>query len=168
MSTENNERYRIQKRGENRYEWVCPIDRGYFFRGLRLSIIALGSIGGFVLLYGGLLSLMFQDLEGFLIVLGCLGVFALISVGACWLCYGRVPNPTERYTLTNDYVQTGTGKSSVYFTLSRARVVTVTRRYIGLKGRTAYVRVYATEEDMPFVRGFITSRVPGEAEVRYE
>ena len=74
----------------------------------------------------------------------------------------------EIYHLTDEYIETGSGKTRALFSFKRTRKVIVTRKYMELRGRFGGPRVYAPEEDMSFVRSYILSRVPGEAQIRYE
>ena len=69
--------------------------------------------------------------------------------------------------MTEDFVKSGYGRSSVYFDFKKVRVMVLSAKYIELHGKTKRMRIYVPEEDYNFVRSYIQSRVPMESEVRY-
>ena len=73
----------------------------------------------------------------------------------------------EIYHLTDKYIETGSGKTRAIFSFKKTKTVIVTGNYIELVGRFGGPRVYVPEQDMSFVRSYILSRVPGEAQVQY-
>ena len=106
-------------------------------------------------------------MKSFFNVVGCAAVFLLIS----FLIFGlalSATDPHESYELTEDFVKSGYGRSSVYFDFKKVRVMVLSAKYIELHGKTKRMRIYVPEEDYDFVRGHIQSRVPMESEIRYD
>lgn len=150
------------------YRWFCSIDPEYYRATVRPGFIACVIIAVFVLAFGALLSYMYHNWMSFWIVAGCAAVFMLISVFFFWLDFHFSRDPQEQYELSETYVKTGTGKSSVYFDFVKVKQISFTREYIELRGKTRRMRVYtASEEDMEFVKKYIMNRLPGDVEIRY-
>ena len=122
---------------------------------------------GFVLLFGAALSWKFNDWTSFLIVAGCAGVFMLISCFFFGLAFSA-SDPQETYEISEVYVKTGYGRSSVYLHFDKVRAVLFTRKYIELWGRNRKMRVYVPTEDSDFVKDFIHSHLPLGCDIRYE
>lgn len=155
---------RVEKQEDGSYCWRCNVGKDYERRIYRVTMIICGIIAAFVLLYGGILSYMFHQSP--LIVFVCAAVFLLI---AFLICFGldRLPGKVgEIYRLTEEYIVTGSGKTRAVFEFSRTKVMIVTEEYIELKGRFGGPRIYVPQEDMPFVKGHIACRIPGNAEIR--
>ena len=148
------------------YTWSCPIEAEYYRSSIRPGLYACIGIAVFLLIFGGVLSYQYNDVKSFFIVAGCAAVFLLIS----FLIFGlalSATDPHESYELTEDFVKSGYGKSSVYFDFKKVRVMVLSAKYIELHGKTKRMRIYVPEEDYNFVRSYIQSRVPMESEVRY-
>jgi ABC-type multidrug transport system fused ATPase/permease subunit len=158
----------ITRQEDGSFRWRCDVEKEYEQRTYKLTLIICAVIAAFILAFGAFLAVMYNDLKSFAIVAGCVVVFMLISLLTCWVL-NRLPGTMrEIYHMTDEYIETGSGKTRALFSFKRTRKVIVTRKYVELRGRFGGPRVYAPEEDMSFVRGHILSRVPGEAEVRYE
>ena len=126
-----------------------------------------GAIAAFILAFGGFLAVMNRDLMSFAIVAACVAAFLLISFFICRVLNKLPGTMREIYHLTNEYIETGSGKTRAIFSFKKTRRVIVTSKYIELIGSFGGPRVYVPEQDMSFVRGYILSRVPGEAQVQY-
>ena len=156
----------ITKQPDGSYTWSCSIEVDYFRRNMGLGFKACIGNAVFMLLYGAWLSFPHKDWTTMLIVAGCVGVFLLIT----FLVFGLTllaSDPQEGYMMTDTYVKSGSGKSSVYFDYSKARTAVFTRKYIELQGRVKKIRVYFPEEDRDFVKSFIMSRLPWDCQKRY-
>jgi hypothetical protein len=70
--------------------------------------------------------------------------------------------------MTETFVHSGYGKSSVYFDFKKVKTIVLGGKYIELRGKTKRMRIYVPEEDYDFVRSFIQVRVPMECEIRKE
>ncbi len=157
---------KISRKKDGTYVWSCPIEAKYHRDSIRPGLYACIGIAAFLLLFGGFLSYKYHDLKSFFIVAGCAAVFLLITFLIFGLAFSAA-DPQERYEMTELYVKTGSGKSSVYFDFKKARTVVLSGKYIELCGKKRRMRVYIPEEDFYFVRGYIQSRVPMECEIRY-
>ena len=132
-----------------------------------LGLKACIGIAAFLLVFGGILSYQYRDLQSFFIVLGCAGVFLLITL----LVFGLTllaSDPHETYEMTETFVKSGSGKSSVYFEFRKAKTVIFSRKYIELQGKIKKTRIYTPAEDSEFIRDFIRNRLPEDCRVRYE
>ena len=157
----------ITKQPNNTYTWTCAIDADYHRQTIRPGLYACIGIAGFLLIFGGLLSWQYHDLENFWIVAACTAVFLLITV----LCFGfafSIKDPYESYELSDIYVKIGIGKSSVYYDFKKIRQVSFYPKYIEVRGKIRRARIYAQAgEDMEFVKRHIKNRLTGDTEIRY-
>ena len=132
-----------------------------------MGVKACLGIAAFVLVFGGILAIQYDDWTSFLIVAGSDAVFLLITFVVFKLALSA-KDPQESYEMSDVYIKSGYGKSSVYFDFDKAKVAIFTPKYIELQGRIKKIRVYVPEEDYSFVKGYIMSRLTGECEIRYE
>ena len=142
------------------------MDVSYYRQGMGAGIYACLGIAAFILVFGGIIAIKFDDWTNFLIVAGSDAVFLLITFVVFRLALSA-KDPQESYEMSDVYVKSGYGKSSVYFDFDKARVAIFTAKYIDLQRGIKKIRVYVPEEDYSFVKGFIMSRLTGECEIRY-
>lgn len=164
---------RVTKQPNGTYWWFHRIDTKYYRdREIYPAVWACGFIAAFVMGYGLVLTILFDDWENFWIVALCDLVFILISAVVIrlfgWGTGKTKIDPKEMYILSDTYIKTGSGKSSVYFDFKGTRQITVTAGYLELKGKIKSTRIYVPEEDMAFVKGYVMNRMPGDVEIRYE
>ena len=148
------------------YTWRCSMDVDYYRKGMGMGIKACLGIAAFILVFGGIMAIQFDDWMYFLIVAGCDAVFLLIMFVVFKLALSA-EDPQESYEMSDIFVKSGYGKSSVYFDFDKAKVAIFTPKYIELQGRIKKIRVYVPEEDYSFVKGYIMSRLTGDCEIRY-
>ena len=158
---------RITRQPNGTYTWSCSIEPEYHRRSIRPGLYACIGIAVFLLIFGGVLAYSYHDIKDFFIVAGCAAVFLLISFLVFGLAFSAT-DPHESYQMTEEYVKSGYGKSSVYFDFRKVRVLVLSAKYIELHGKTRRMRIYIPEEEYNFVRGFIQARIPMECEVRYD
>ena len=154
----------VTKQEDGTYRWKCAVGKDYERKSYRITIIVCGVIAAFILIYGGILSFMYHQSP--LITAACAFIIIMIAL---LICFGldRLPgNMTEIYRLHEDYIVTGSGKTRGVFEFSRTKEMIVSADYIELIGRFGGPRIYVPEEDMPFVKGYISCRIPGNAEIR--
>ena len=132
-----------------------------------MGVKACLGIAAFVLVFGGILAIQYDDWTSFLIVAGSDAVFLLITFVVFKFAF-LPKDPKESYEMSDIFVKSGYGKSSVYFDFDKAKVAIFTPKYIELQGRIKKIRVYVPEEDYSFVKGYIMSRLTGDCEIRYE
>lgn len=159
---------RLTRQPDGSYKWRSDIDADYYHSQLNPGFWACLGIALFILLYGVFLSFHFGDWETLMVVAGSDAVFLLIAFAAFYFLGWRVKDPQEIYEMTRDYVKTGTGKSSSYFYYHKVKKIIVRSRYIELRGKHKKMRIYAPEEMLSFVRTYIQSRIPGEAELVFD
>ena len=157
---------RITKNQNGFYCWNCSIDVEYYRRNMWLGIKACLGIAVFILFFGGFLSFQNNDWTNLLIVAGCDAVFLLITFAVFKLAL-LDQNPSESYEMTDIYVKSGYGKSSVYFDYDKAKEAVITPKFIELHRGIKKMRVYIPAEDYDFVKGYIMSRLTGECEISY-
>ena len=157
----------VTRQEDGSFRWKCAVEKEYEQRAYELTMKICGAIAAFILAFGGFLSIMNSDLMSFAIVAACVAAFLLISFFICWGLNKLPGTMREIYHLTDKYIETGSGKTRAIFSFKKTRTVIVTSKYIELTGRFGGPRVYVPEQDMSFVRGYILSRVPGEAQVQY-
>ena len=138
----------------------------YYRKGMGMGVKACLGIAAFVLVFGGILAIQYDDWTSFLIVAGSDAVFLLITFVAFKFAF-LPKDPKENYEMSDIFVKSGYGKSSVYFDFDKAKVAIFTPKYIELQGRIKKIRVYVPEEDYSFVKGYIMSRLTGDCEIRY-
>lgn len=159
---------RITKQPDGSYFWRCRIDYDYFKKGLMMGVWACVFITIFILGFGVILSVKEGDWEVFLPVLLAAVIFALI----CIIVFGGVmhiaKDPWEIYTMTDNFIKSGSGKSSVYFDFKNAREVFIGDKYIELKGKLKRFRFYFPPEDKALARGLVVRRIPLDAVVHYK
>ena len=143
------------------------MDVDYYRKGMWMGVRACLGIAAFILVFGGILSIQYNDWTSFLIVAGSDAVFLLITFVVFKLALSA-KDPQERYEMSDVYIKSGYGKSSVYFDYDKARVAIFTPRYIELQSGIKKIRVFVPEEDYSFVKGYIMSRLTGECEIRYK
>ena len=142
------------------------MDVDYYREGMGAGIMACLGIAVFILVFGGIMAMKFNDWTNFLIVAGSDAVFLLITFVVFKLALSA-KDPQESYEMSDVYIKSGYGKSSVYFDYDKARVAIFTPRYIELQSGIKKIRVFVPEEDYSFVKGYIMSRLTGECEIRY-
>ncbi|MBQ8072589.1 MAG: hypothetical protein IJ231_02380 [Clostridia bacterium] len=157
MSEQVTDRVTLQPGGF--YSWYGNMDNAYYrnqqYNGLKLFI-------GILLFMMLIMFTLLQSLEFILIVGGIFAFVILLTLGIILLTVRGEGVTREIYTMTDSWVRAGSGRSSSYFTFSKARQVTFMPRYVELRGRLKVLRVYVPQEDMPFVREHIRSHLlPG-------
>ena len=121
---------RVQLQEDGVYRWNCRIDKQYEQRIYKITMIVCGIIAAFLLIIGAGLSVMSGGFGEFGIVACCVAVFLVITVLVCWFLDRVSSDPHEIYEMTEDYVQTGSGRSKEYFILKKAKKMLVTEKYI--------------------------------------
>ena len=150
---------RVTLQPDGFYSWYGKMDNAYYrnqqYNGLKLFIVILL----FVML---ILFVLLQSLE-FILIVGAVFAFVILLTLVIILLTVHGDGVTrEIYTMCDEWVRAGSGKSSSFFTFSKARQVIFMPRYVELHGRIKTLRIYVPKEDMPFVRDHIRSRLlPG-------
>ena len=157
----------ITEQPDGSYTWSCSIEVEYHRKSMGTGFKACIGIAVFLLLFGAYFVWQHQDWETFWIVAGCTAVFLLITM----LVFGLTllaTDPQEIYQMTDEYVKTGSGRSSAYFRFRKTKTAVFTRRYIELQGKVTKMRIYIPAEDLDYVKDFIRVRLPDDCDIRYE
>ena len=145
----------------------AAMDVGYYRKGMWMGIKACLGIAAFILVFGAIMAIQFHDWTNLLIVAGCDAVFLLITFVVFKLALSA-EDPHESYEMSDIYVKSGYGRSSVYFDFDKAKAAVFTPKYIELQNGIKKLRVFVPEEDYDFVKRYIMNRLTGECEIRYE
>ena len=157
---------KITRNSNGFYTWRCSMDVDYYREGMGVGIYACLGIAAFILIFGGIMAIQFNDWTNFMIVAGCDGIFLLITFVVFRLALSA-KDPQESYEMSDVYIKSGYGKSSVYFDYDKTKVAIFTPKYIELQSGIKKMRIFVPEEDYSFVKGYIMSRLTGECEIRY-
>ena len=150
---------KVKRLPDGAYTWSCPVEAEYFRDTVRPGLYASIAAAAGLLIFGALLALPKNDMSVFLAVAGVAAVFLLLT-GIFFGLFFSAKNPHEEYLLTDTYVRTGRGRTSVFFQFSKARRAIFTAKYIELQGKRAKMRVYVPDEDYPLVKDFMTKHLP--------
>lgn len=158
---------RVTLRPDGVYIWSAALDmkseqKGYETGGRICEIFAL------ILFLAGILFSVLSNSWQPVIYTGVLALtIVLITLG---VVHGQVNMGQRRrtYRMMDSHISTGHGKKTALFEFKKAKQMVVGKNYIELTARLGAFRAYVPEEDMPFVRGYIQSRVPAECEIRFE
>ena len=159
---------KITQQPDGSYCWTCSIDAEYYRSTIKPAKISFLIIAAFIMVFGACLYFRYQDPEILAIIAASDAVFLLIAFFVCWIFERISTDPQESYVMTDTFIKTGSGKTSSYFDFKRARSLTISSKYLELKGQVVSKRVYVPEEDMAFVRNYIITHIPMDAEKRYE
>ena len=157
---------KITKNSNGFYTWRCSVDADYYRKGMRIGIRACLGFAVFLLGFGVIVAIHYNDWTNFLIVAGSDAIFLMITFVFFKLALSA-EDPQESYEMSDVFVKSGYGKSSVYFEFDKAEVAIFTPKYIELKSGIKKMRVYVPEEDYSFVKGYIMSRLTGGCETCY-
>ena len=158
---------KITKNSYGMYTWSCSMDVGYYRKGMWMGIKACLGIAAFILVFGVIMAVQYKDWTNFLIMAGSDAVFLLITFVVFKLALSA-EDPDESYEMSDIYVKSGYGRSSVYFDFDKAKAAVFTPKYIELQNGIKKLRVFVPEEDYDFVKRYIMNRLTGECEIRYE
>ena len=75
-----------------------------------------------------------------------IGVILVIGLPLLFL-WNSAPDPHEQYLMTDEYVKSGYGKSSIFSEFKKTRELLITPKYIELTGPRSSNRIYVPEED---------------------
>ena len=129
---------KIKQEPNGLYTWSCSIDAVYYKDSIRPGLYACIGIAVFLLLFGGVLSISYHDLKSFFVVTGCTAVFLLITFLVFGLAFSAT-DPHESYEMTETFVHSGYGKSSVYFDFKKVKTIVLGGKYIELRGKTCII-----------------------------
>ena len=156
----------ITRDPDGNYHWDCSVDVDFHRRSGRQGIWGILGLCVFVLIIFFFVSRGTDVRNDWWIPLLVIGVILAVGLPLLFL-WNAAPDPHEQYLMTEDYVKSGYGKSSIYSEFKKTRELLITPKYLELTGPRSSNRIYVPEEDMGFVRNFIIERMPEGANIRY-
>ena len=150
------------------YFWGIEVEKSYERRAYKTTLICCLVIAVLVLAVGFVFCFMARDFEFFWIVAVCDLVFLAITVAVCWIYDTFSLLSLGVYTMTDDFIKTGSGKSEETIWFKDVRKAMFTHKYIEIKARFHRIRVYVRKEDMDFVRNYVMQRLPGNADIVFD
>ena len=156
---------RISQDSDGSLRWNCSIDKDYHRKFGREGLLGVFFLCAFVFLIFLFVSHGTIAKDDLWMPLSVIGVILVISLPLLFL-WNSAEDPHEQYVMTEDYVKSGYGKSSIYSEFKKTNEVTVSEKYIEMSGKYKTNRVYVPPEDMDFVREFILKRLPDDAIIR--
>lgn len=157
---------KITRDPDGSFHWDCSVDTDFHRRSGRQGIWGILSLCAFVLVIFFFVSRGTDVRNDWWIPLLVIGVILVIGLPLLFL-WNSAPDPHEQYLMTEEYVKSGYGKSSIFSEFKKTRELLITPKYIELTGPRSSNRIYVPEEDMDFVRNFIVERMPDEVNIRY-
>ena len=134
---------RVTGDGEGNYYWKAMTDRKY----------ETGNLEGGYIAWPVLISV---------------ALYYVIVIVIFKVCMNMTDARYQEYFMTDDHIEAGIGKRAASFSYKGTKKAVVNNRYIELNGNMLRSRIYVDAEDMSFVRNYIMSRIPGDAEIVYE
>ena len=157
---------RMSQGPDGSYHWDCSIDIEYHRKTGRKGLLGILVLCAFVFVLFLAISHGEDFRNDIWIPLLVIGVILVIALPLIFL-WNSAGDPHERYEMTEEYVKSGYGKSSIYSQFRKIKEVLVTPRYIEMSGDCKTNRIYVPAEDMDFVREFILERIPDDALIRH-
>lgn len=158
---------KLTKDPDGSFHWNCPIDTDYHKKSGKEGLWGVLILCAVVLFIFLGVSHGTDAKDDIWIPLLVIGVILLITLPLLFL-WNSASDPHEQYVITDEYVKSGYGKSSIYSEFKKTNEVVVTAKYIEMIGKYRNNRIYVPAEDMDFVREFILNRIPADALVRHK
>ncbi|MBQ7058192.1 MAG: hypothetical protein IJM83_02655 [Firmicutes bacterium] len=149
---------RVTKYDDGYYCWRAEIDRDFEMNAYKTTIIVVGGMCLFMLLFSVVLSFQY-GFDSFLWTLIPVVVIMGLTLLLCWLLTRHKDKALQGYEMTDDFVRLAQAKGG-YWSLKRAREMTITDTYTELKGKLTKFRVYYPPEDKDLVSGHLMTHVP--------
>jgi len=146
------------------YYWKGTFDKEYERKIYKLLIWIMGGICLILIALGAVMFRSENDI-GMLMAFAIPGFVAFAVTLLVCLLFDRFGGGVRGYMMTNEMIQMGYGRSAGMFIFSSARHVILTKTYIEPKMGIGGFRIYVPEEDMPFVKQYVLSRLPLTCEV---
>ena len=154
--------------GPDVYRWKCVTSKEDERKAYKMTMKICAFIAACILVMSIVFCIMMDDWESMWIVIVCVAVFMLISLLICLILNGLPGGVTQVYEMTDTYLKTGAGRTSAYFKYKRTRTMEIFPDHIELRGPFGGPGIFAQPKDLPFVRDYLLSRMPGTAVIRYK
>ena len=155
----------ITQDDRGRYQWNGTVDVSYEYKVFKILFIVIGAV---CILFLILALLMARDMLG-VVLLSDLGVMAVVG-GVCFLFNLNAGNRKQAYTMTEDCIIFGVGRTQnpFFYKSIRKAVVCTGRNMIELHTLVGHGPVFVDHNEFGFVRDYILRRLPESAEVVWE
>ena len=157
---------RVTQNPDGSFQWNCSIDRDFHRRSGWQGLWGILGLCVFVFIIFFIVSRGTIAQDDLWMPLLVIGMILLIALPLLFL-WNSAPDPHEQYVMTEDYVKSGYGKSSIYSEFKKTQELVIDPKYIEVTGPRSSNRIYVPVEDMDFVRNFIVKRIPDEVKIRY-
>ena len=150
---------RVAKQPDGSYRWTCRIDIGYHKEQTKTGFRAVGIIAAALLLIGVIIAAQTRSWESLWISILVAGVVLLIALPLLRMS-SNATEPMEEYWMTDVYIKSGYGRSSVFSHFSKTEAMRVFNDHLELveKGKTR--RIYVPAEDIDFVVQYVSDHLP--------
>ena len=149
----------ITENSDGSLSWSCQIDREYHRQSTVKGIVACLAVILVVLTVYVLVPSQPGQEKSIWVCLIPIGTVIAIAAPLFWLQY-TAADPHEGYSMTDESVRSGYGKSAVITVFRKTVRVEVTPDYIELYDGAGRNRIYMPEEDRARIREHILSRLP--------
>ena len=147
------------------YHWIGTFDKEYETKQYRIVWITMGITCLFLIIFGAVLCIPVGDYGMFAaFLLPCLAVL-IITFLVIELFKHSKAGSSRGYSMSDKSIWMGYRRSRVDFFFHSAKHVIFTKTYIEPVQKIGGFRIYVPEEDMPFVKNYVRSRLPYDCEI---
>lgn len=149
------------------YRWKCMTSKEDERKAYTMTMKICAFIAACLLVICSAFCIMQDDWWSMWIVLLCVAVFMIISLLICLGLDRMSGGVVQVYEMRDTYLKSGSGRTAAYFKYKRTRTMLICPDHIELQGPFGGPGIFARPEDLPFVRDYLLSRMPGTAIIRY-
>lgn len=143
---------RLKKDG---YCWNGKLGEDYVKRQADQVVKIMGVVCLCILLAAFAISGGGGQIEFMLVMLATDAMLMGVAFLIRWLMPRMSGNRTMYYEMREDGIVIGSGKSSIYFPWERIRKIRDQGEYLEIAGKIRKERIYASDEEKPFIREYI-------------
>ena len=147
------------------YHWTGTFDKEYEAKQYRIVWITVGITCLFLIIFGGFLCIPVGDYGMFAaFLLPCLAVLIITFLVIEFFKRSKAGS-SRGYSMSDESIWMGYGRGRADFFFHSAKHVIFTKTYIEPVQKIGGFRIYVPEEDMPFVKNYVRSRLPYDCEI---
>jgi len=147
------------------YHWTGTFDKEYETKQYRIVWITVGITCLFLIIFGAILCLPAGDTGMFAAFLLPCSAVLIITFLVIELLKRSKAGSSRGYSMSDKSIWMGYRRSRADFFFHSAKHVIFTGTYIEPVQRIGGFRIYVPEEDMPFVKNYVRSRLPYDCEI---
>ena len=147
------------------YHWTGTFDKEYETKQYRIVWITVGITCLFLIIFGAILCLPAGDTGMFAAFLLPCSAVLTITFLVIELLKRSKAGSSRGYSMSDKSIWMGYRRSRADFFFHSAKHVIFTGTYIEPVQRIGGFRIYVPEEDMPFVKNYVRSRLPYDCEI---